>query len=444
MKHPALIQEALNDPSLIQSLRADPLMFSRLMFGIRPTSYQKELLTSKSNRILIRWPRQSGKTRTLAQLSIWRACTAKDHTTLIIAPSERQSIICRDQIQKLLGYMPSTVRKGLVRKTLRTRIYFRNGSRVLALPNNEETIRGHRAHMVILDEAAFFGNDETILRHVVVPMLATTGGTLILSSTPWGKNSAFYRLSQDPAYTQLHIDWRTPMAEGVYHPSFKHEIEATRASNPLAYQTEFMAEFAEEADTWLTQEILTNAIDPSLEYRPYNDKTRGSFYAGIDLAERVDHTAIAVIERDNGYRLVHLKQFPLRESLTSVIGYTKVLSLNWNRLHLTHIDHTKHGDHIVNDFNNATPSAGVTFTHRSKMHMAQQLKTRLTDGSLTIPYHRETLDELNTVTYHLTKGGTIQYDHPRGTHDDMFWAIALALNAAEENPPASRPMAKVV
>ena len=76
------------------------------------------------------------------------------------------------------------------------------------------------------------------------------------------------------------------------------------------------------------------------------------------------------------------------------------------------------------------------------LYIAHTLKTRLTDGTLTIPYHRETLDELNTVTYHPTRQGTIQYDHPRGTHDDRFWALTLALDAAENNPPPSRPLAR--
>jgi hypothetical protein len=35
--------------------------------------------------------------------------------------------------------------------------------------------------------------------------------------------------------------------------------------------------------------------------------------------------------------------------------------------------------------------------------------------------------------------GTIQYDHLPDTHDDTFWATALALQVAEENkPPTSK------
>lgn len=339
--------------------------------------------------------------------------------------------------------MPRDVYRKLVKKAIRTQIYFRSGSKVVALPNNEDTIRGHKAHLAILDEAAFFGNDESMLRNVVTPMLATTGGTLILSSTPWGKNSAFYRLSRSPQYTQFHITWETPCREGVYDESFKHEIHETQKQNPLAYQTEYLAEFSEEADTWLTQTLLAKAIDPNLEYQPYNKPSWGIYYAGIDLAERVDHSALAILERKNRkLKLVHLHQFKLGEDIGIVLGYMNILASNWRRIIHCHIDNTKHGDHIVNDFNNYAPSTGVYFTQRTKMHLAHQLKTRLTDNTLTIPFHRATMEELNTVTSHLTKTGLIQYDHPRGTHDDRFWALALALNAAETHPPRHHPTAK--
>jgi phage FluMu gp28-like protein len=445
LEQPALITEALKDPLLMQELRDDPILFSRLMLGINPTTYQQELLTSKHKRILVRWPRQSGKTRTLAQLCLWHAAYHRDHTILIVAPSERQSLNLRDQIHQVLEYMPPEPRHSLIKRSMRTTIYYRNGSRIVALPNSKDKIRSYKANLIIIDEAAYFKDDEYILHHVMIPMLATTGGSIILSSTPWGKGTLFHRLATDPDYQHLHITWQTAYKEGVYHPDFIKEIYRYMETNPLAYQTEFMAEFAETANTWLTTELLTTAIDPSLEYQPYTRSMTGNYYMGIDLAERVDHSAIAVIQKTDHYRLIHLYKFPLGEPLTSVIGYAKVLASNWKTIHACYIDSTKHGDHIVNDFKAATlPAKGITFTQKTKMHMAELLKTRLTDQTLHIPYHRETLTELNTPTYHLTRQGTIQYDHPPGTHDDTFWATALALQATEEHQPPSPPMARTI
>ena len=122
---------------------------------------------------------------------------------------------------------------------------------------------------------------------------------------------------------------------------------------------------------------------------------------GIDLAERVDYSVIAVIEKAETLRLVHMHRFPLRTSLATVIGYAKLISDRWSRIQATYVDHTRHGDYIVEDMRQAGVSRpqGVTFTVNSKQEMAQILKTRLTQGRLHIPYDRNLLDELNTEKY---------------------------------------------
>jgi len=38
---------------------------------------------------------------------------------------------------------------------------------------------------------------------------------------------------------------------------------------------------------------------------------------------------------------------------------------------------------------------------------------------------------LNLERYELGKTGKILYNHPQGTHDDRFWALALAVYAAD-------------
>jgi hypothetical protein len=44
---------------------------------------------------------------------------------------------------------------------------------------------------------------------------------------------------------------------------------------------------------------------------------------------------------------------------------------------------------------------------------------------------RRLIDELNVEQYELTKTGHITLSHASGTHDDRFWALALATYAAE-------------
>jgi len=44
------------------------------------------------------------------------------------------------------------------------------------------------------------------------------------------------------------------------------------------------------------------------------------------------------------------------------------------------------------------------------------------------------------LLHELGKTGKVLFNHPEGTHDDRFWALALAVYAAEQAPPPpSRP-----
>jgi hypothetical protein len=56
---------------------------------------------------------------------------------------------------------------------------------------------------------------------------------------------------------------------------------------------------------------------------------------------------------------------------------------------------------------------------------------------------QDLLDELNAERYELTKTGRIAFSHPEGTHDDRFWALALAVYAVEKTGPTpSKPIAR--
>lgn len=62
---------------------------------------------------------------------------------------------------------------------------------------------------------------------------------------------------------------------------------------------------------------------------------------------------------------------------------------------------------------------------------------------LHIPYDEKLLRELNAERYELAKTGRLLFNHPEGTHDDRFWALALAVYAAETaSPTPGRPIAR--
>ncbi len=99
---------------------------------------------------------------------------------------------------------------------------------------------------------------------------------------------------------------------------------------------------------------------------------------------------------------------------------------------------------------------GVNFSVPRKSEMASLLKQRMLNSKFFYPllnwerpYRGDICTELNVERYDLRKDGTIGYSHPNGTHDDVFWSIALAVYATVEHitrtiPSSNSKMKKMV
>ena len=421
----------------------DPVDFSEKIFNFKPTEYQARLLRDPSKRIVVRWCRQAGKTTTIALRAIWFALTKPKTLTLIVAPSLRQSMIMSDRIHDFLGSLPSSLRRRLVEKQQRTVIRFRNGSRIVALPNSPQLLRGYTAHQCIADESAFFRDDELVFYNVLMPMLSTTDGILIASSTPWSTDSVFYRLCMNPEYSQHVVTWEDVVKAGLVKPSF---IEEMKASIPVErFQREFESKFVEDVDAWLPQSLIASCIDSELQPYDFHDAPEGEFYAGLDFGKQQDYSVVAVVQKfDRIVKLVHVHRFPLQTEYASVIGYAKSLQDRWKSIQAVYADITGVGAYIVEDMvrSGIQNVEGVTFTIQKKEDMATILREKMRLREFLIPYEpvrrRQDIDlcaELNVEKYELMKTGHIRFSHPEGSsHDDVFWAVALAVYASVQAP----------
>lgn len=164
--------------------------------GLDPDPWQRELLLSRWERALLLCSRQSGKSTVTAALGLHTALYQPESTTLITAPSQRQS---KELFAKVWGFYRDIGAPVPVTRKSALQVVFSNDSRIIALPGKERNLRGFTADVVILDEAA---RVEDSLYAAVRPMLAVSGGRLAALTTPWGKRGWFYE-----AYTDPHQDW---------------------------------------------------------------------------------------------------------------------------------------------------------------------------------------------------------------------------------------------
>jgi hypothetical protein len=165
----------------------DPARFMAAT-GTIPDSWQADLLRSVAPQVLLLCSRQSGKSSTCALLALHQAIYQPGNLILLLSPSLRQSQELFKKVQnayRLLPTPPPLAAESALRYELA------NGSRILALPGIEGTVRGYSGvNLLVIDEAARVAD---ALYYSVRPMLAVSGGRLIALSTPWGKRGWFFQ-----------------------------------------------------------------------------------------------------------------------------------------------------------------------------------------------------------------------------------------------------------
>jgi hypothetical protein len=168
---------------------ADPVQLARAV-GPEPHDYQKALLRSRSKQVVLNWSRQAGKSSATSILPLHTALYTPKSLTLILSPSDRQSGLLLDKVYDhlyALGWQPKQDEKESSRY-----IRLANGSEVWALPGKEGTIRGFSGvDLLVIDEAS---KTPDALYYAVRPMLAASGGRIVLLSTPFGKRGFFFEV----------------------------------------------------------------------------------------------------------------------------------------------------------------------------------------------------------------------------------------------------------
>ncbi len=436
----------------VEGLKTNPIEFFRQILGFEPTVYEKQLIQffEENQFIAARWCRQSGKSWTISALLLNYALNHPDSSIAVVGPSWRQTKLNIRRISYFLRKIPPN----MYLKPQRTRLSFPNGAVIEAFPNNPETIRGPTLNVVWWDETNFTSND-TDLYDSILFTLGTTDGKLVCTSTPFNTDSLFWKMCNHKDYSDFarhHVSWQQAVEpNGPLKKGILDKIRKQFGEDPSRWRREMEAEWAEDENVWLPQSLIVACVGTvkncGEDLQPWNPEGsyEGDLFAGLDLAQVRDYCVLSVLERVNGvFLLRHLKIFSQPAKYAHVLGYLKTLQDRWGGFARVRVDFTKEGPSIISDMEDAgiQNAEGVTFSVPRKSEMASLLKQRMGNEKLFYPlltwekpYRCDICTELNVERYELRKDGTQGFSHPNGTHDDVFWATALALYASVEMAP---------
>lgn len=234
----------------------DPVVFARDMLNFYPDAWQESTLRWSGKKLILNCSRQSGKSTTAALIALHRALFHPQSLIILVAASLRQSAELFTRVRYFrskVSPMPPLVEDN------KLSCIFSNGSRIVALPDSESTIRGYsNVSLLIIDEAARCSDD---LYFSTLPMLSVSHGSVVLMSTPRGKRGFFFSEWTDG------MGWEKIKVMATECPRITPDIleEQRYSMGNWWFQQEFMCEFLDARTSLFRYEDLMRCVDASIK-----------------------------------------------------------------------------------------------------------------------------------------------------------------------------------
>lgn len=418
----------------------------KLKISMKLHKAQQEVYDDPHRFKIVVFGRQSGKSY-LARYMCLEGAANLDKKVMWVSPSIPSARTHWNEIVRLLSKSKYPV---LIKQTSKE-IFFPNGGylvvRSAQVPDN---LRGDSLDLIVCDEAAFYPNGEYLWDKVLVPMVTATKGSIVLCTTPKGRNWVYnlfeLGLKPNPFYKSFRI---TSYDSPYQDKALLDEIRRTRPDKK--FREEYLAEFIADSGGVFSK-IEEAAVTPHLDKPLAN----GRYVCGIDWANEPDYTALVTIDIVNR-SVVNLKRFngmypneqiqAIREHM--YLWYPEIIVVEKNglgetffRLLQSELRDTSEGvgldevsQQIEIRFKDVYVAGfklrGVHWNSAFKRDAVDRLAADIELGrfKLLSTESREgqvMISEFSTYERRVTKAGNIEYGAQEGATDDTVMATVLA------------------
>lgn len=373
--------------------------------------------------------RQAGKTKIASLIVDFEAAFGEpsqdgDVYALLVAQDARAAQRAAFSYVRGLHDASPVLRSAIVEET-RDTLDLANGTKVAVYPCNPRAIRGIRARIVLLDELAHFrtsdGNpvDVEMLR-AARPALATTGGKLVILSSPYGQSGALWELhrrhygrASDTLVWQCDAPTMNPSLPADY-------LRRMEEDDPEAYRSEVLGEFRAGLATLLDPDAIAACVATDrLELPP----VKGIKYSAFTdpSGGRRDAFTLAVGHRDGERGVVDVCRAwrpPLNPS--SVVAEASTLLGAYGVRKVT-------GDRYAGEWpREAFRAHGVEYelAPKTKSDLYLDLVAHVNGQRIEIPDDAGLLRELRGLERRRGSSGRDRVDHRPGATDDRANAVA--------------------
>lgn len=403
----AISSEGLSPDDLLY-----PSRFAEKILGHKPYDYQSRFLDCKDRFVIFRAGRKCGKTFCSAVKALHTALLNENATVLIIAPTQRQSMIMFGEVRRLIEKNPFF--GFYITRCTQTMMFFGNGSAIYAIPAGRTgyTVRGFTPKLIIVDESAYVPDE--VLR-AVLPSLLGQAGNIIMVGTPFGKRGYFYDAAISGRWTEI-------FAKSYDNPTVKADplfLEEIKTLTKDEFKQEVEAEFLEETDNFFSRELILSCVEENM---PEEATER---FLGVDIARYgVDSTVFTVVSQHQGKAYVNNIEEITQAPITDVVGRIKEKHNQWYFTNIF-VDETGLGAGAYDMLRQTNiPVEGITFTIQRKEEIYQNLKLLMEQKRLRLPADKKLLNQMASLKKQYSMSGNMRI-FSEG-HEDYCDSLALA------------------
>tara|TARA_R110001583_G_scaffold25606_3_gene92430 strand:- start:8998 stop:10596 length:1599 start_codon:yes stop_codon:yes gene_type:complete len=393
--------------------------------------------------------RQLGLSTLSASYALWMGIFQRDKNILVIATKLNVAMNFIRKVKTMLRSLPKWLVLPEVVADNKQTIEFSHGSVIKAIPTSDDAGRSEALSLLIVDEAAFVKNFDTLWMGLY-PTLST-GGRAIVLSTPNGVGGQYYKLYTDATqgeneFNPINLPWSV-------HPEREEEWfqKETRNMSKRQIAQELLCDFVASGETFLNSDnldwIREATRDPlGREHEDRNlwiweyPKTGHSYIISADVArgDSKDYSTCHVIDIEAGeisaeYRgkippdrfgefLDHLGRRynnALLAPENNTFGYTTVMKLK--DLKYPNVYYAKNRAVYLGNYSPERNDqvGGFSTQGQSRLQILSKLEENIRNKSIKI-YSARLYEELKSFVWKGQKAQALN-----GHNDDLVMSLAI-------------------
>jgi len=441
-------------------------LFGMVPFDLYP--FQENLIKEfKDNRFtILRKFRQAGCTTLVAAYCLW-CCTFIPHFRIVIlSKDDDASVELLSRVKLAYDELPAYLKVGITKDNEHT-LQFANKASIKSKASSKQSGRSIAGSLLILDEAAFIQNIDTIWA-AAFPIIST-GGSVIALSTVNGIGNWFQKMytgakNGENSFHAIDINWKDhpqynrfndPKYEKLYEDLAKRDPpilideweSVTRgAISHKEWLQEYECEFLGTGDTFVDGEILKQLkgeVNHNYHVR-YRNRMRiwkepnpsHNYVISVDtaLGRGRDSSVFQVIDIYNGEQVAEFKSnvTPINEFAKIVAHEARVYNNAFvvperNLIGHNFIYHLRDVEEYDNIFRDDRGELGIQTADSNRKQMLVEMDEAIRLNKVKINSER-TVDEL--LTFIIDDNGKFKADE--NCHDDLTMALAFAIHAVKD------------